>query len=108
MSSHAAFCSRCGYTEGEISDEQRDILRMRQLRDRVYHLSMTSYAVITVFGGGFGWFWWSSGGFEHRPAPGPFILMGAAGLAYLVVRVLLFRSRQKLKGLRKREAVRGN
>jgi hypothetical protein len=103
MSSNAAFCSRCGYTEGEMSEEQMDVMRSRRLRDRIYHLSMVSYGVISVFVGGFGWFWWSSGGFEHRPGPGPFILMTITAVAYLVVRALLFRNRQKLSALRKKK-----
>ena len=99
MSSNAAFCSRCGYTEGEMSEEQMQVMHSRRLRERIYHLSMVSYAVISVFVGGFGWFWWSSGGFEHRPGSGPFILMTITAIAYLVVRGLLFRCRQQRKEL---------
>lgn len=80
-----------------------DVMRSRRLRDRIYHLSMVSYGVISIFVGGFGWFWWSSGGFEHRPGPGPFILMTITAVAYLVVRALLFRNRQKLSALRKKK-----
>lgn len=80
-----------------------DVMRSRRLRDRIYHLSMMSYGVISVFVGGFGWFWWSSGGFEHRPGPAPFILMAATAVAYLFVRAMLFRNRQKLSALRKKK-----
>lgn len=97
------FCSRCGYTEGDLSEKQLHLLHSRRLREKIYQISMVSYAVISVFAVGFGWFWWSSGGFEHRPGAGPYILMGITALAYLVVRALLFRNRQKLSALRKKK-----
>jgi hypothetical protein len=104
MSSNASFCSRCGYTEGEVSEETRNVIQSRRLRDRVYHLSMVSYAVISVFVGGFGWFLWATNGFENKPSSGPFILMGISALGYMVVRVLLLRTRQKQKALRKQSS----
>ena len=76
----------------------------RQLRDKIYRLSMSSYAVITIFMGGFGWFWLESGAFEQRPTSGPFIVMAVSTLAYLGIRMLLFRNRQTLKLLRKKIA----
>jgi hypothetical protein len=33
-------------------------------------------------------------------SPGPFVLMGIAAVAYVVVRVFLFRNRQALKAMR--------
>jgi len=86
-----------------MSEEQRIVMQSRRLRDRIYHLNMVSYAVISVFMAGFGWFWWSSGGFEHRPGPGPVILMTVSAVAYLAVRVFLFRNRQKQQALRKKK-----
>jgi membrane protein YdbS with pleckstrin-like domain len=106
ISSHAPICSHCGFQKGEISEEQLAVFQARKLRDRIYHLNMISYAVITAFVAAFGWYWWDSGGFEHQSSAGPFILMGLAAVAYLFVRVLLFRKRQQQKALRKKEFMR--
>ena len=95
MSSKASICPNCGYQAGEVSEEQLEVFRARRLRDRIYHLNMVSYAIITAFVGGFGWYWWSTGGFQQPSARGPFILMGLAAVAYVVVRALLFSSRHK-------------
>ena len=85
-----------------MTAEQTNLMNLRRLRDKSYHLSMWSYAVITIFVGGFGWFWWSSGGFVHRPSSGPFILMGLSAAAYLLVRSFMFRNRQQQRLLRKK------
>jgi membrane-associated phospholipid phosphatase len=63
---------------------------------------MISYAVITVFVAAFGWYWLDSKGFSEPSSTGPFILMGLAAMAYLVVRWSLFRSRQKKKAWRQK------
>jgi sulfite exporter TauE/SafE len=102
ISSKAAMCPYCGFTTREVTEQELDVFRARRQRDKLYHLNMISYAVITVFVGGFGWYWWDSGGFQRLSSPGPFILMGLAAVAYLVVRALLFRNRRKLKALRKK------
>lgn len=102
MSSRAAMCPKCGFTTGEISEEQLDVFRARRLRDKRYHLNMISYSVMTVFIGGFGWYWLDSGGFQHLSSSGPFILMGFAAVAYLVVRAMIFRNRQQQKALRRK------
>ena len=106
ISSHAPICSHCGFQLGDVSEEQFEVFRTRKLRDRIYHLNMISYAVITVFLAAFGWYWWDSGGFERQSSAGPFILMGLATVAYLSVRVVLFRNRQRQKVLRKKEFMR--
>ena len=103
ISSHAAICSYCGFQMGEVSEEQLDVFRLRKLRDRIYHLNMISYVVITAFVAAFGWYWWDSGGFEHRSSAGPFILMAAAAVAYLIIRALLFRNRHRQKVLRQKK-----
>jgi hypothetical protein len=100
ISSRASLCSYCGFELGEVSEEDREVFRARKLRDRIYHLNMWSYAAITVFVAGFGWYWWNSGGFVNPPTPGPFIVMAVAALGYLVVRAFLFRARQKRKAMR--------
>lgn len=86
---------------GEISAEQLDTFRLRKLRDKIYHLNMISYAVITVFVAAFAWYWKDTGGFQHQSSTGPFILMGLAAVAYILVRALLFRNRRKKKELRR-------
>ncbi len=103
ISSHALICSHCGFQMGEVSAEQLEVFRARKLRDRIYHLNMISYAVIAAFVAAFGWYWWDSGGFKHQSSAGPFILMGLAAVAYLYVRVLLFRNRRRQKALRQKQ-----
>jgi hypothetical protein len=100
ISSRAAICNYCGYQLGEVTEADLQIFRARRLRDRIYRLNMISYAVITVFVAGFGWYWWDSGGFIRQSSIGPFILMGLAALAYLIVRGFLFRSRLIQKSMR--------
>jgi hypothetical protein len=107
ISSRAALCSHCGFQLGQASEEDLEIFRARRLRDRIYRLNMASYAVITLFLVGFGWYWWASRGFVAPPTRGPLIVMGVAALAYLVVRALLFRARQQRKLMRQRSRLSG-
>jgi len=100
ISSQKPICTYCGFQLGEVTETDLEVFRARKLRDRVYRLNMTSYAVITVFVAGFGWYWWDSRGFFEASSTGPYILMGLSALAYLVVRALLFRCRQILKSMR--------
>ena len=100
ISSHTAICSYCGYQLGEVTEADLAVFRARKLRDRIYKLNMSSYAVITVFIVAFAWYWLDSRGFSEAPSVGPFILMGLAAIAYLVVRALLFRSRQVQRSMR--------
>ena len=106
ISSHAPICTHCGFQMGEVSEEQLEVFRARKLRDKIYHLNMTSYVMMTVFVAAFGWYWWDSAGFEHPSSAGPFILMGLAAVAYLFVRILLFRNRHRQKKLRQKEFMR--
>lgn len=100
ISSQAAICRNCGHQLGEATEEDQEIFRARKLRDRIYHLNMTSYLVITVFLAAFAWYWWDSEGFSRMASAGPFIAMGIAAVAYLVVRGLLFKARQQRKAIR--------
>lgn len=100
ISSQTAICTYCGYHLGEVTETDLAVFRARKLRDRIYRLNMASYAVITVFVAAFGWYWLDSQGFSGASSAGPFILMGVAAVAYLVVRALLFRSRQVQKSMR--------
>lgn len=103
ISSQATICRHCGFELGEVSEEDRDIYQARRLRDRIYRLNMVSYLVITVFLAGFGWYWWASAGFSQMSGAGPFVLMGLAAVAYLVVRGLLFQARGKRKLMRQQK-----
>ena len=100
ISNRSAICPHCGFQFGEVSEEDVEVFKARKLRDRIYHLNMASYLVITVFTAAFGWYWWASHGFTEPSQAGPFILMGISALAYLVVRGLLFRARQRRKEMR--------
>jgi len=105
ISNKAAICTHCGFQMSEVSDEQLNTFRVRKLRDKIYHLNMISYAAITVFVAGFGWYWKDTGGFQHQSSTGPFILMGLAAVAYILVRVLLFAKRREKKELRRKEVM---
>lgn len=100
ISSRAAICSHCGFQLSEASEQDLAVFEARRLRERIYRLNMISYGVITLFVAGFGWYWWDSNGFAQAPTAGPFVLMGLAAAGYIVVRVLLFRSRQLRKAMR--------
>jgi len=100
ISSKAALCSWCGFQLGEVTEQDLEVFEARRLRDRIYRLNMASYLAITLFLGGFAWYWWDSAGFVEPASPGPFALMGVAAVAYLAVRALLFRARQQRKVLR--------
>ncbi len=100
ISSQAPICSYCGHQMGEVTEEDLRVFRARRLRDRIYRLNMISYGVITFFIAGFCWYWWESRGFSQPTSTGPFILMGVAAVAYLVVRALLFKSRHERKAMR--------
>ena len=100
VSDKASLCGHCGFQRGEVSDEQMAIFLQRKARDRIYQINMASYAVITMFVAGFGWYWWDSSGYQEAASAGPFVLMGISAVAYVVVRVLLFQAKRKLKLLR--------
>ena len=105
ISSNAKICSHCGHQFGEVTQQDLDVFNARQLRDRIYRLNMISYAVITVFLAGFAWYWATSDGFTRANSTGPFVVMAAAAVAYLAVRAMLFRARQKRKALRQLRAM---
>ena len=105
ISDRAPICSWCGFQMGEVTEQDLEVYRSRRLRNARYRLNMISYGVISVFLAAFGWYWWDSRGFVQLPSSGPLILMGAAALAYVVVRVFLFRNRLLQKAMRKKEAL---
>lgn len=92
-------CLHCGRVRADLGDEQSLVMRQRRIRDKIYHLKMTSYAVMAVFLAAFSWYWWDSAGFVQPSSAGPFILMGLSGLAYMIVRALVFRAQRTQKEL---------
>ena len=106
ISSRAVICSWCGFELGEVTEQDLEVFQARKLRYDRYRLNMLSYAVITLFIGGFGWYWWDSQGFPRPPSYGPLTLMGVAALSYVVVRVFLFRNRRRQKALRRKQGLR--
>ena len=96
VSSRAVICRHCGLHLGDVTEQDIAVFKARKLRDRIYRFNMSSYLVIAVFIAGFAWYWIDSPGFSRMPSAGPFILMGIAAVAYLVVRGLLFQARRHL------------
>lgn len=97
ISNLATLCPHCGFQRGEVSEDQLREFQRRRLRDRVYHLRMASYAVMSLFLAAFGWYWWESSGFQRQPSGGPVSLVVMGAIAYLVNRFLLFRARRALR-----------
>jgi polyferredoxin len=92
-------CPHCGFHRGDVNAEHLQELQRRKLRDRIYHLKMTSYAVMTLFLAAFGWYWWESADFQAQPSLGPLALLAIGAIAYLINRYLLFRARRQMRQL---------
>ena len=99
ISSRTALCPYCGFQMGEVGEEQLKELRRRKLRDRIYHLKMTSYAALTLLIAAFGWYLHATQWFQVHSSIGPYILFFIGALSYLVIRILLFRSKMTLRKL---------
>lgn len=100
ISDKTSLCGHCGFQRGEVSKEQSALFRQRKTRDEIYRWNMASYAAITAFVAGFGWYWWESDGYQQATSSGPFVVMAVSALAYLIVRAFLFQAKRKLKLLR--------
>jgi len=101
ISSLAKICLHCGNLRTEVVDEQSLVFRQRQVREKIYHLKMTGYAVMAVFLAAFSWYWWESGGFVRLSSSGPWILMGLSAFGYLIVRALLYQAQRKQRQLKR-------
>ena len=99
ISDVTSMCPNCGHVRGEVDEEQLIEFRRRKMRDHVYHLNMVSYAIITLFLAAFAWYWWDTAGFQDRSSSGPLLLLALGTVAYVAIRILLFRARRKLKML---------
>lgn len=100
ISSHTALCPYCGFQRGEVSEEQLKEFQRRKLRDRIYHLKMTSYAALALLIAAFGWFLVETSSFQQMPPKGPYVLFFIGTLGYLVVRVYLHKFKLALRKLR--------
>lgn len=97
-SSLAPICDHCGYSEGESNDEDLQRYRERKIRHHLYRLNMASYAIMTVVILAFGWYWIATDSFQvPSGTKGPYYLMMAGAVAYLVVRVMMFRAKRQRK-----------
>ena len=99
ISSHTLLCSYCGFQRGEVSEEQLKEFQRRKLRDRIYHLKMTSYAALALLIAAFGWFLVDASNLQPMSSIGPYVLFFVGGLCYLVVRVYLYNLKAALRKL---------
>lgn len=100
-SSLAPICDHCGLQTGEAGKDDLQRFQRRKLRRRIYHLNMATYAIMTVVIVAFGWYWVATDSMQQAATSfGPYYLMMLAAVAYLVVRVLLFRAKRERKALR--------
>jgi hypothetical protein len=99
ISSHTRLCPYCGFQQGEAGEEELKEFRRRRLRDRIYHLKMSSYAALTLLIVAFGWYLHATQWFQQRSSIGPYVLFVIGALAYFVIRILLFRAKIALRKL---------
>ena len=100
ISSHSNLCPYCGFQRGEVAEEQLLEFRRRKLRDRIYHLKMTSYLTLAMIIGAFGWYLVDTSEFQRMASSiGPFILFSAGSVCYLVIRLYLYKFKKALRKL---------
>jgi len=100
ISSHTKLCPYCGFQRGEVAEEQLIEFRRRKLRDRIYHLKMSSYATLAMLITAFGWYLVDTSNFQQMSSIGPVVLFSAGAISYLVVRVFLFKAKVALRKLK--------
>jgi len=99
ISSHTTLCPYCGFQRGEVAEEQLKEFRRRKLRDRIYHLKMTSYAALALLIAASGWFLMETSGFQRLSSIGPYVLFMVGTVCYLVIRVYLYKFKVALRKL---------
>ena len=99
ISSRSNLCPYCGFKRGEVAEEQLKELQRRKLRDRIYHMKMSSYAALLLLMVAFGWYMTGMSGFQYEGSYGPFILFTIGAVSYLVIRVYLFQFKAALRKL---------
>jgi hypothetical protein len=92
-------CPYCGFQRGEVAEKQLKEFHRRKLRDRIYHLKMSSYAALFLLIVAFGWFLTATSSFQQLSSKGPYILFGAGASCYLVIRVYLHKAKAALRKL---------
>ncbi len=100
ISSHTSICPYCGFQRGEVSEAQLKEFQRRKLRDRIYHLKMSSYAALAMLIAAFGWLLVATENLQHPSGTGPFILFAVGCLCYLVTRFYLYRATSALRKLK--------
>jgi polyferredoxin len=107
-SSLAPICDHCGFQAGEAREEDLERYHQRRIRTRIYRLNMVTYAIMFAVVLAFGWYWLATDGFQSPlGSKGPYYMMGASALAYVVVRVFQFRARQQKKAVQRSDKLRG-
>lgn len=99
ISSRTELCPYCGFHQGEASEEELKEFRRRGLRDRIYHLKMSSYAALTLLIVAFCWYLYSTQWFQQRSTIGPYLLFAIGAMGYMAIRVFLFRAKAALRKL---------
>jgi len=99
ISSQTMLCPHCGFQRGEVNEEDLIEFRRRNLRDRIYHLKMASYAALTLLVAAFGWYWVDTDSFQYQSSSGPYVLFTIGAVIYLFIRIFLFKSKMELRKL---------
>ncbi len=93
FSSQLSDCPDCG-----LDPEKTDIAALkksalRAFRVRIYRLKMTSYMALTLLTAGFIWYYTDSEQFTESVGNGIWVLMGVGIFAYVVIRVLMVKTK---------------
>ncbi len=102
ISSQTRLCPQCGFQRSAVDEEAMREFRRRELRDRVYHLKMASYGVLTLLLAAFGWYWVETESFQYQSSMGPYVLFASGAAAYIIIRIFLFKSKLALRKIKQR------
>ncbi len=92
-------CLHCGHKRGDASEDEMKEYRRRELREHIYRLKMASYGVLTLFLAAFAWYWKETQGFQYRSSMGPYLLLAIGAMAYLLIRLYLYKAKSALRRL---------
>lgn len=99
ISSHTLVCPYCDFRRDAVAEERHRELRRRDLRDRIYHLKMASYAALALLIAALGWYLAESPDLKGKPPVGSYVLFTVGTVCYLLVRVYLHKFKAALKKL---------
>lgn len=102
ISSLTRQCPQCGFERGQADQDDMRELRRRKIRDRVYHLKMSSYGVLTLLLAAFAWYWVETDSFQYQSPMGPYVLFSISAVAYIVIRIYLFKFNMTLRKIKNR------